>query len=50
MKVDDDQTCVGIHGLVAMTSAAHAEGRQFDPGWMYAEGCQLDPGWETDWR
>ena len=22
------------HGLVAMTSASHAEGRQFDPGWM----------------
>ena len=24
----------GTHGLVAMTSAQHAEGRQFDPGWM----------------
>ena len=23
------------HGLVAMTSAYHAEGRQFDPGWVY---------------
>ena len=23
------------HGLVAMTSAQHAEGRQFDPGWVY---------------
>ena len=23
------------HGLVAMTSASHAEGRQFDPGWVY---------------
>ena len=22
-------------GLVAMTSAQHAEGRQFDPGWVY---------------
>ena len=22
------------HGLVAMTSASHAEGRQFDPGWV----------------
>ena len=25
----------GTHGLVAMTSAQHAEGRQFDPGWVY---------------
>ena len=24
------------HGLVAMTSASHAEGRQFDPGWVYS--------------
>ena len=23
------------HGLVAMTSAPHAEGRQFVPGWVY---------------
>ena len=23
-------------GLVAMTSAQHAEGRQFDPGWVYS--------------
>eukprot|EP00975_Prorocentrum_lima_P027912 5869096-Prorocentrum_lima.AAC.1 len=23
------------HGLVAMTSAQHAEDRQFDPGWVY---------------
>ena len=23
------------HGLVAMTSASHAEGRQFDPGQVY---------------
>ena len=26
----------GTHGLVAMTSAQHAEGRQLDPGWVYA--------------
>ena len=26
------------HGLVAMTSASHAEGRQFDSGWF-------DSGW-----
>ena len=25
----------GTHGLVAMTSAQHAEGCQFDPGWVY---------------
>ena len=25
----------GTHGLVAMTSAQHAEGRQLDPGWVY---------------
>ena len=25
----------GTHGLAAMTSAYHAEGRQFDPGWVY---------------
>ena len=24
-----------IRGLVAMTSASHAEGRQFDPGQVY---------------
>ena len=24
------------HGLVAMTSAQHAEGRHFDPGWVYS--------------
>ena len=31
----------GTHGLVAMTSASHAEGRQFDPGWVYLimNGC-----------
>ena len=23
------------HGLVSMTSALHAEGRQIDPGWLY---------------
>ena len=27
------------HGLVAMTSASHAEGRQFDPGWVYLCVC-----------
>ena len=25
----------GTSGLVAMTSASHAEGRQFDPGQVY---------------
>ena len=30
-KIDSQSTC----GLVAMTSAAHAEGRQFDPGQVY---------------
>ena len=25
----------GTSGLVAMTSASHAEGRQFDPGLVY---------------
>ena len=28
-------------GLVAMTSASHAEGRQFDPGQVYASCCKL---------
>jgi hypothetical protein len=28
---DEHSTC----GLVAMTSASHAEGRQFDPGQVY---------------
>ena len=27
--------CTGTCGLVAMTSASHAEGRQFDPGQVY---------------
>ena len=27
--------CAGTCGLVAMTSASHAEGRQFDPGQVY---------------
>ena len=26
---------IGTCGLVAMTSASHAEGRQFDPGQVY---------------
>ena len=30
----------GTSGLVAMTSASHAEGRQFDPGLVYI----LNPG------
>ena len=30
---DEEYNCT--HGLVAMTSAQHAEGRQFDPGWVY---------------
>ena len=29
--IDNPRTC----GLVAMTSASHAEGRQFDPGHVY---------------
>ena len=29
------QPCQGTCGLVAMTSASHAEGRQFDPGQVY---------------
>ena len=29
--------CTGTCGLVAMTSASHAEGRQFDPGQVYFE-------------
>ena len=33
--------CHGTHGLVAMTSAYHAEGRQFDPGWVYLDFCQI---------
>ena len=33
----------GTCGLVAMTSASHAEGRQFDPGQVY-----LLPTKETD--
>ena len=28
---------IGTCGLVAMTSASHAEGRQFDPGQVYFE-------------
>ena len=28
--------CTGTCGLVAMTSASHAEGRQFDPGQVYS--------------
>ena len=31
-----DLECQGTCGLVAMTSASHAEGRQFDPGQVYA--------------
>ena len=33
----------GTCGLVAMTSAQHAEGRQFDPGQVYIVGLQLQP-------
>ena len=35
----------GTRGLVAMTSAQHAEGRQFDPGRVYA---QEDLLWDGD--
>ena len=34
------QLCQGTCGLVAMTSASHAEGRQFDPGQVYASAQQ----------
>ena len=34
-EMQTDCLCIGTHGLVAMTSAQHAEGRQFDPGWVY---------------
>ena len=30
----------GTCGLVAMTSASHAEGRQFDPGQVYVLGVK----------
>ena len=33
----------GTCGLVAMTSAAHAEGRQFDPGQVYIPRKCGDP-------
>ena len=31
-----DLEAESTHGLVAMTSAYHAEGRQLDPGWVYS--------------
>ena len=34
----------GTRGLVAMTSAQHAEGRQFDPGRVYAQQHLLGDG------
>ena len=56
------ETRISTHGLVAMTSAQHAEGRQLDPGWVYSatsltssrtrrDNCMLQytqPG--LDWR
>ena len=30
----------GTHGLAAMTSAYHAEGRVFHPGWVYVSMSQ----------
>ena len=34
-----------IHGLVAMASALHAEGPQFNPGWMYVSvACAAKKG------
>ena len=41
--------CRSTCGLVAMTSASHAEGRQFDPGQVYilrlfAIALKLQPG------
>ena len=35
--------CTGTCGLVAMTPASHAEGRQFDPGQVYLENLHT-PG------
>jgi hypothetical protein len=34
----------GTIGLVAMTSASHAEGRQLDPGRVYFRPCMSGPG------
>ena len=44
------QQCnLSTSGLVAMTSAQHAEGRQFDPGWVYSQNlCQLEECYATD--
>ena len=38
----------GTSGLVAMTSASHAEGRQFDPGLVYfSKKCMFASSWYT---
>ena len=37
-------TSQGTCGLVAMTSASHAEGRQFDPGQLYIASCPASMG------
>ena len=42
-----DRLCQGTRGLVAMTSAQHAEGRQFDPGRVYAQEDLLCDGDEV---
>ena len=39
-----------ICGLVAMTSASHAEGRQFDPGQVYFRSRQATSHVETSGR
>ena len=39
----------GTCGLVAMTSASHAEGRQFDPGQVYASVPGTKPPEKNDW-
>ena len=36
-EVHGERLRQGTRGLVAMTSAQHAEGRQFDPGRVYAQ-------------
>ena len=41
------QPCQGTCGLVAMTSASHAEGRQFDPGQVYALSNKDANSWSS---
>ena len=44
LLLEPQATKVGTCGLVAMTSASHAEGRQFDPGQVYLYFSDLDMG------